>query len=277
MMWVRPEQHPPADGEERVERTATHGEMLADALEVEQRRQKDAGRDVGWPPPPAPGWAHLPIVAIDLVLNLSRSYEDVVLPAIRSYVAHAAAADPHVSDSDDLLASYARAEQDTFRPHTLDDALGLLEQLDTGERQVLFGIGNLRAYRRTDAPLRADTVLTAMRRIRSVGCNTAPDLRNALIANPDAVRDAVRGVPGIGKAGWSYLPLLVDLDQVKRDVHVNRFLDQHLPGPLDDDDVRDAFDGARALIEQRTGAPCTIRGLEHFVWRIQSGQPPLLG
>lgn len=246
---------------------------LVEALEHRRAMEEAAGHAVAWPPPPAPGWAHLPIVLIDLIYNLGRNYDLVARPAIRNYAEHAVEEMPYLGSRGSLTAPFAATRNKNHRPHTLGEALSLLAPMTTAQRTQLFGVGNLPAYRRANAPRRADTVVTVTENVLALGITTAEQLRAAIDNDPEQVRKAIqRKTPGIGAAGWAYLPLLVDHESVKRDVHVDRFVRGNLGERLNDAEIKQVFERAAELIEERTGDQCTVRGIEHFVWRAQSNR-----
>ena len=253
------------------------GDELTAILEEERRAKEAEGIEVAWPPPPAPGWAHLPIIAIDLVFNLGRNYDRVVRPAIDRYAHRAADSLRGIGSAEELTQAFSATRRPGHQPHTIDESLGLLNAMSTQARKELFACRNLRAFRRANAPYRADTVVMAMENIREIGLQTGTDLHVALESEPGAVRRAVQRTPGLGSAAWAYLPLLVDQDSVKRDVHVDRFLSERLSAPLSDDEIRPVFRRACDAISEGSGARCTVRGLEHFIWRMQSGRPPRTG
>lgn len=247
---------------------------LVDALEQRRDDLAEQGIDVTWPPSPAPGWAHLPIIVVDLVFNLGRVYERVARPAIGGYAALAAAKLDWVGSPEALQAPHRHIRDADHRPHTLDEAVELLEPLSTADRQEVFACGRLRAWSSTSAPLRADTVLAPMYSLRDLGITTTAQLAEAWEHRRGEVHAAVTDAPGLGKAAFAYLPLLFDRESVKLDVHVWRFVNSVLGDGLQETQIRAAFTEAAARIEDETGLPCTMRGLEHFVWRTESGRPP---
>lgn len=248
---------------------------LVDALEQRRHDLAEQGTQATWPPPPAPGWAHLPIIVVDLVFNLSRVYERVARPAIDGYAALAAAKLDWVGSPETLQAPHRHICAPDHRPHTLDEAVDLLEPRGTAGRQEVLACGRLPAWWSTSAPLRADTVLAPMYSLRDLGITTTEQLAEAWEHRRGEVHGAVTDAPGLGKAAFAYLPLLFDRDSVKLDVHVWRFVNSVLGDGLQESQIRGAFTEAAARIQDQTGLLCTMRGLEHFVWRTESGRPPL--
>lgn len=236
---------------------------LIDALAAARDAADAEGQDFTWPPPPPPGWAHMPIVLHDLVWNLGRDYDRVVMPIVRAYADFAA--EKVAITSKQLLAAHEVALRPGHTDHTTSEGLRLLDALG-GEGRLELACGNRSpAHTRAGSPLRTDAVLIAHERFADLAVDNVETARRLWRTDSGRrkILAAIRSVPGLASAAQDYFPLLLGLESIKPDVHVTAWFR--------------AIDVPKAQIRavateavEHLGDGWTVAGVDHAVWRIQS-------
>jgi hypothetical protein len=115
--------------------------------------------------------------------------------------------------------------------------------------------------------LKTEAVLLCARALAATGVDSAADLRDAVDPMSSAAEQAWRAVPGQGSGiSWRYVRMLADVQEVKPDRMITRFVAGALgriPTP----------DEAAALVTAvAAGLNVDLRGLDHRIWRFQSGR-----
>jgi hypothetical protein len=152
----------------------------------------------------------------------------------------------------------------------------LLAPLSTADRVDLFG-SNRPAHTRPGAPRRADTVVEAARKVNELGIETRADFAHCYLDDDrlSALHAAWTSVPGFAKRAWEYIPLLCGLPAVKADTHVTGFVSSALDRQVAPEEARDLVIAATERLAANDPQPgWSPGGVEHFIWRVQSGQEP---
>lgn len=115
--------------------------------------------------------------------------------------------------------------------------------------------------------LKAEAVLLCARALVAAGVESAVDLRGAVEPMTSAAERAWRAVPGQGSGiSWRYVRLLAGVQEVKPDRMITRFVARAIgrtPTPTE----------AAALVTAvAAGLNVDLRGLDHRIWRFQSGR-----
>lgn len=195
----------------------------------------------------------LALCVLDAVWSLGANYDLHVTPILKRY------------------RDYRRGEGHDPETDGASDLLGVYQRLGgpTGFRQAVGN--NQRAYPRSHAPFKADTVHQAAEALHSQGINTAAQLRDAVASAHGDLKRAWRAVPGLHSSltGWRYLLLLAGIEQVKPDRMILRFVAKALDVPA----ARLSEDRAATLLAAVADAwPVSVRLLDHSIWRYESGR-----
>lgn len=206
------------------------------------------------------GWSHMGLVIVDAVFSLQAPYDSVVKPLLARYCGAA----PGISwvginaqtpehDAEDLV--------DFLGAKTLEQRYGVLN------RQI--APGTARGHR-VGIP-KADTVVAVARVMVDHGSTTRDGF--VLSATRDSsLEKAVRKVPGVGYACWTYMLSLSGVEVSKPDTMILRWLREVTGEASTPTDAGALIEIATARL-QAGGMDVTVRQVDHLVWRKASGRP----
>ena len=204
-------------------------------------------------PEPPRGYPHLGLSIIDAVFSLYANYASV-----------ANVIDRYCSQVDELKSEGARFDG-SIPEHTIGSLLAVVDPLSEEELLSLFG--NRQLAPGTKIP-KAMVVRNAAHALKDSGVIKRLDLKEANLCQVEKV---VRMVPGIGVAAWRYLLNLAQIEEVKPDVMVARWI----RGVTHDDSISyieaaDLLKTAALGLDRPSEHP--VRTADHTVWRFESGR-----
>ena len=209
----------------------------------------------GLPAPPH-GYPHSGLAVIDAVFSVRANYDRHVVPVVNHYCGTVARLAPEDASFDDSLAEYSIAELASDLAPLYDRQL--VERF--GNRQVSPGTGVLKAF----------TVRILASTLVELGVCERHDLCERW-DDPD-VAGRVLGIKGMGPATWRYLLSVSLIERVKPGRMVVGWVRSTANvKELTPEEAADLLEHAVAML-QAGGCNLTVRAVDHFVWRIQSGR-----
>ncbi|MEI4270876.1 hypothetical protein TEK04_03985 [Klenkia sp. LSe6-5] len=150
-----------------------------------------------------------------------------------------------------------------------DGARDLLDQADRfgGAEAFATTMDNRSRTSTRSGILKADAVIRCARALVAAGIESAADLRSAPHAKRAAAETGWREVPGQRSGiSWRYVLLLAGVPEVKPDRMITRFVAKATGSAA-------APDRAAALVTSVAHhLEVDVRGLDHRIWRFESGR-----
>lgn len=153
-----------------------------------------------------------------------------------------------------------------------NDLIDTIDLAGSVERFIQDVVRNRQLTSTTNGILKADAVYQCAEALLSVQVNTTAELRRN--AHVPEVKKAWKRVPGqiSSLIGWRYLLMLANVEDVKPDRMLNRFVARAIDRKVtSDDEVRALVLAAHKLLVNDEGRP-TVRALDHEIWSRQRGR-----
>lgn len=136
-----------------------------------------------------------------------------------------------------------------------------------GATDFAVAMGNAQRTSTRSGILKAEAVLRCSRALVETNMLTAADLRGADRGSAAAAEQAWRTVPGQRSGiSWRYVLLLTGVQQVKPDRMITRFVGRPIGGTPTPEEAAALVTAVAATLR------VDLRGLDHRIWRFQSGR-----